>query len=209
MLHINRLLQEFRSVSWLPKEPDRSYELVDLQKAIAKENHKALRVLCHFLNLCTSILQLIHEDTYQMQQGLQERVQNWNRIRKGQGSIYLQRTLCRHLEKKLKQAETWLLKLGKFARLIDYMICQNLVSILEDEISSFIANTLQAPRQNPFLLSQLVFDDNGQLSPMPRVESIIQGLIKSLQSIKTSALKVSDLGRGWALGIPSPILYEI
>eukprot|EP00072_Mus_musculus_P038285 XP_006508453.1 PREDICTED: dynein heavy chain domain-containing protein 1 isoform X6 [Mus musculus] len=190
MLHINRLLQEFRSVSWLPKEPDRSYELVDLQKAIAKENHKALRVLCHFLNLCTSILQLIHEDTYQMQQGLQERVQNWNRIRKGQGSIYLQRTLCRHLEKKLKQAETWLLKLGKFARLIDYMICQNLVSILEDEISSFIANTLQAPRQNPFLLSQLVFDDNGQLSPMPRVESIIQGLIKSLQSIKTSALKV-------------------
>lgn len=66
-----------------------------------------------------------------------------------------------------------------------------------------------APRQNPFLLSQLVFDDNGQLSPMPRVESIIQGLIKSLQSIKTSALKVSDLGRGWALGIPSPILYEI
>lgn len=85
----------------------------------------------------------VHEDTYQMQQGLQERVQNWNRIRKGQGSIYLQRMLCRHLEKKLKQAETWLLKLGKFARMIDYMICQNLVSILEDEITSFIANTMQ------------------------------------------------------------------
>ncbi|XP_076795999.1 dynein heavy chain domain-containing protein 1 isoform X2 [Arvicanthis niloticus] len=189
MLHISRLLQELRSVSWLPKEPNRCYELVDLQKAIAKENHKALRVLCHFLNLCTSILQLIHEDTYQMQQGLQERVQNWNRIRKSRGSIYLQRTLCRHLEKKLKQAETWLLKLGKFARLIDYMICQNLVSILEDEISSFIVNTLQAPRENPFLLSQLVFDDNGQLSPMPHVESIIQCLVKSLQSVKTSALK--------------------
>lgn len=78
-----------------------------------------------------------------MQQGLQERVENWNRIRKGQGSIYLQRTLCRQLERKLKQAETWLLKLGKFSRLIDYMICQNLVSILEDEISSFVANTLQ------------------------------------------------------------------
>lgn len=78
-----------------------------------------------------------------MQQGLQERVQNWNRIRKSQGSIYLQRTLCRHLEKKLKQAETWLSKLGMFARLIDYMICQNLVSILEDEITSFIANNLQ------------------------------------------------------------------
>ncbi|CAH6792870.1 dynein heavy chain domain-containing protein 1 [Phodopus roborovskii] len=190
MLHISRLLQEFRSVSWLPKELDKCYELLDLQKTIAKENHKALRVFCRFLNLCTSILQLVHEDTYQMQQGLQERVQNWNRIRKGQGSIYLQRVLCRHLEKKLKQAETWLMKMGKFARLIDYMICQNLVSILEEEITSFVANTLQAPRQNPFLLSQLVFDDNGKLSPMPCVETIIQSLTKGLQSIKTSALKV-------------------
>nr|XP_048283628.1 dynein heavy chain domain-containing protein 1 isoform X3 [Myodes glareolus] len=190
LLHISRLLQEFRSVSWLPKEPNKSYELQDLQKAIAKENHRALRVFCRFLNLCTSILQLVHEDTYQMQQGLQERVQNWNRIRKGQGSIYLQRMLCRHLEKKLKQAETWLLKLGKFARMIDYMICQNLVSILEDEITSFIANTMQVPRENPFLLSQLAFDDNGRLSPMPCVETIIQSLTKDLQSIKTSALKV-------------------
>ncbi|XP_075827899.1 dynein heavy chain domain-containing protein 1 isoform X4 [Microtus pennsylvanicus] len=190
LLHISRLLQELRSVSWLPKEPDKSYELMDLQKTIAKENHRALRVFCHFLNLCTSILQLVHEDTYQMQQGLQERVQNWNRIRKGQGSIYLQRVLCRNLEKKLKQAETWLLKLGKLARMIDYMICQNLVSILEEEITSFIANTMQVPRENPFLLSQLVFDDNGRLSPMPCVETIIQSLTKGLQAIKTSALKV-------------------
>ncbi|CAO2582639.1 Dynein heavy chain domain-containing protein 1 [Lemmus lemmus] len=190
LLHISRLLQEFRSVSWLPKEPNKSYELLDLQKTIAKENHRALRVFCRFLNLCTSILQLVHEDTYQMQQGLQERVQNWNRIRKGQGSIHLQRMFCRHLEKKLKQAEMWLLKLGKFARMIDYMICQNLVSILEDEITSFIANTMQVPRENPFLLSQLVFDDNGRLSPMPCVETIIQSLTKGLQSIKTSALKV-------------------
>ncbi|KAK7800320.1 hypothetical protein U0070_013415 [Myodes glareolus] len=105
LLHISRLLQEFRSVSWLPKEPNKSYELQDLQKAIAKENHRALRVFCRFLNLCTSILQLV-------------------------------------------------------------------------------------PRENPFLLSQLAFDDNGRLSPMPCVETIIQSLTKDLQSIKTSALKV-------------------
>ncbi|XP_029421417.1 dynein heavy chain domain-containing protein 1 isoform X3 [Nannospalax galili] len=190
LLHISRLLQELHSVSWLPKEPDQTYELLDLQKALAKENHKALQLLCRFLNLCTSILQLVHEDTYQMQQGLQERVQNWNRIRKGQGSIYLQRVLGRQLEKKLKQAEIWLLKLGKFARLVEYMICQNVVSILEDEITSFVANILQAPRQNPLLLSQLVFDENSHLSPVPCVENVIQTFTKSLQSIKTSALKV-------------------
>lgn len=60
----SRLLQEFRSVSWLPKEPDKSYVLRDLKKAIAKENHRALRVLCHFLNLCASILQLVRSSIY-------------------------------------------------------------------------------------------------------------------------------------------------
>ncbi|XP_073940911.1 dynein heavy chain domain-containing protein 1 isoform X2 [Castor canadensis] len=189
LLHISRLLQELHCVSWIPKDPDKCYELLDLKKALAKEKHKALRLLCHCLNLCTSILQLIHEDTYHMQQGLQERVQNSHRIRKGEGSIYLQRVLRQQLQQKLKQTETWLLHLGKFARLINYMICQNLVSVLEDEITSFVANILQAPRQCPFLLSQLVFDDCGQLSPVPCIENMIQILTEGLQSIKVSALQ--------------------
>lgn len=78
-----------------------------------------------------------------MQQGLQERVKNCKRIRKGQGSIYLQRVQRQRLEQKLKQAETWLLQLGRLARLVDYMICQCLVSVIEEEITSFVANILQ------------------------------------------------------------------
>lgn len=90
-----------------------------------------------------SLHQQVHDDTYHMQQGLQERVQNCNRIRIGQGSIYLQRVQRQQLEKKLKQAEIWLLQMGKFARLVNYLICQSLVSILEDEITSFVSNILQ------------------------------------------------------------------
>nr|XP_040140779.1 dynein heavy chain domain-containing protein 1 isoform X1 [Ictidomys tridecemlineatus]XP_040140780.1 dynein heavy chain domain-containing protein 1 isoform X1 [Ictidomys tridecemlineatus] len=189
LLHINRLLQEFHSVSWLPQEPDRCYELQDLQKALAKENYKALRLLNHFLKLCTSILKLVHEDTYNMQQKLQEYVQNCNKT--GQGSIYTQRVQCQKLKQKLKQAETWLLQLGKLARLINYMICQSLVSILEDEITSFVANILQAPRQKPFLVSRLVFsDDCSQLSQVPCIENMTQIVTGGLQSIKNSALQV-------------------
>ena len=54
-----RLLQELRSVPWLPQEPNRSYKLLDLQRALARENHKALRLLHRCLHLCTSILQLV------------------------------------------------------------------------------------------------------------------------------------------------------
>lgn len=77
-----------------------------------------------------------------MQQGLQERVKNC-KIRIGQDSIYLQRVQRQYLEQKLKRAEAWLMQLGKLARLVDYMICQSLVSIIEEEITSFVANILQ------------------------------------------------------------------
>nr|XP_012641979.1 dynein heavy chain domain-containing protein 1 isoform X4 [Microcebus murinus] len=190
LLQISRILQELRSVSWLPQELDQCYEVLELKKALAKEKYKAQRLLHRCLNLCTFILQLIHEDTYHMQQGLQERVQNCNRIRTGHGSIYLQRVQRQQLEQKLKQAEAWLLQLGKLAHLVDYMICQSLVSILEKEITSFVANILQAPRQKPFFSSQLNFNDCGQLSHMPNVENMIQILSEGLQSIKTSALQV-------------------
>ncbi|KAF6103044.1 dynein heavy chain domain 1 [Phyllostomus discolor] len=190
LLHVSRLLQELHSVTWLPQEPDRSYELLDLKRALAKENHKALQLLSHCLYLCTSILQMVHEDTYQMHQGLQERVKNCKSIRTGRGSVYLQRVQCQHLEQKLKQADTWLLQLGQLARLMDYMICQSLVSIIEEEISSFVANILQAPRQNPFLSAQLVFDSGGRLSHEPCIENIIQILNGGLRFVKASVLKV-------------------
>ncbi|XP_037695568.1 dynein heavy chain domain-containing protein 1 [Choloepus didactylus] len=200
LLHISRLLQELHSVSWLPQEQDQCYDLLELQRALAKENHKALRLLLRCLRLCTAILQMVHEDTYQMRQGLQERVESCKRIRTGKGSIYLKRVQYQELELRLKQAETWLLQLGHLARLVDYMICQNLVSIVEEEITSFVDNILQAPRQNPFLLTQLVFDNCGQLSHMPSTEKMIQVLTGGLQSVKASALKVmqsADLKTSW------------
>lgn len=78
-----------------------------------------------------------------MQQGLQKRLKNCKRIRTDQTSVYLQKVQCEQLEQRLKQAEAWLLQMGQLARLVDYMICQNLVSIIEEEITSFVANILQ------------------------------------------------------------------
>nr|KAF6324397.1 dynein heavy chain domain 1 [Myotis myotis] len=190
LLHISRLLQELHSVSWLPQEPDRCYELLDLQRALTQENHKALELLSHCLQLCKSILDMVQEDTYQMQQGLQERVKNCQRVGTDQGSIYLRKVQCQQLEQKLKRVEAWLLQLGQLARLVHYMICQSLVSVIEEKITAFVTNILKAPRQNPFLSAQLVFNRRGQLSHEPCIEDIIQILTGGLQYVKVSALKV-------------------
>lgn len=78
-----------------------------------------------------------------MQQGLQERVKNCQRVGTDQGSIYLRKVQCQQLEQKLKRVETWLLQLGQLARLVHYMICQSLVSIIEEKITSFVTNILK------------------------------------------------------------------
>nr|XP_060483094.1 dynein heavy chain domain-containing protein 1-like isoform X2 [Panthera onca] len=138
-----------------------------------------------------------------MQQGLQERLKNCKRIRTDQLSVYLQKEQGQQLEQKLRQTEAWLLRLGQLARLVDHMIGQNLVSIIEEEITSFVANILQAPRQNPFLSAELVFDDCGQLSHEPCIENMIQILTGGLQSVKASALKVFWTGQGgWLQEFP-------
>lgn len=174
-----------------------------------------------------------------MQQGLQERVRNCERIRTDQGSIYLKKLQGQQLAQRLKRVETWLLQLGHLARLVHYMVCQNVVSLIEEKITAFVANilkvrrrlaacvegagrrgpaggkriltsspvtspdpSLQAPRQNPLLLAQLVFDSSGQLSHEPSMDNIIQIITGGLQFVKTSALKVCWLCRGPAVGIP-------
>lgn len=78
-----------------------------------------------------------------MQQGLQRRLKSCKRIRTDQPSACLQKVQRQQLEQRLKQAEAWLLQMGQLARLVDYMICQNLVSIIEEKITSFVANILQ------------------------------------------------------------------
>ncbi|KAM6158477.1 LOW QUALITY PROTEIN: dynein heavy chain domain-containing protein 1 [Rhynchocyon petersi] len=200
LLHISRLLQELHSVSWLPQETDQSYELLELQEALVRDNRKALHLLRRCLHLCAAILHLIHEDTYHMHRGLQQRVQGCNTFRGDQKSIYLQKVQRQELQQRLKQADSWLMKLGQLVRLVDYMVCQSLVSIVEEEITSFVTNILQAPRQKPFLTAQLVLDEGGQLSHTPSVEKMIQILTGGLQTIKTSVLQVmqsADLRISW------------
>lgn len=59
-----RLLQELHSVSWLPQEPDQCYELLDLKKALFKENRKALQLLHRCVNLCASIIHLVRDSRF-------------------------------------------------------------------------------------------------------------------------------------------------
>ncbi|XP_072466221.1 dynein heavy chain domain-containing protein 1 isoform X6 [Notamacropus eugenii] len=190
LLHINRFLQELHSVSWLPQEENRCYTLPELQRALAKMNRGALRVLRRCLRLSAAILQLVHEDTYRMRQGLQERVESFSEYSSAKGSMYRKWFRRQQLMQKLNRAELWWQLLGPLARLVDYMICQKLVSILESELVTFVTCVLQAPRKVALLTGKLAFGEDGKLLVVPSVEQMAQSISLWLHTVVTSALTV-------------------
>uniref|UniRef100_A0A4X2K2J9 Dynein heavy chain domain 1 n=1 Tax=Vombatus ursinus TaxID=29139 RepID=A0A4X2K2J9_VOMUR len=192
LLHINRFLQELHSVSWLPQEENRCYTLSELQRALAKMNRGALRVLRRCLRLSAAVLQLVHEDTYRMRQGLQERVESFSEYSSAKGSMYRKWFRRQQLMQKLNRAELWWQLLGRLARLVDYMTCQKLVSILESELVTFVTCVLQAPRRVALLTGKLAFGEDGKLLVVPSAEQMAQTLSGWLNAVVTSALKVTE-----------------
>ncbi|XP_059579608.1 dynein heavy chain domain-containing protein 1 isoform X3 [Alligator mississippiensis] len=59
LLHISRLLQELRSVHWLPQDNTRSFSFPELQRALVQEKSHARGLLARFLTLYTTILELV------------------------------------------------------------------------------------------------------------------------------------------------------
>ncbi|XP_043849749.1 dynein heavy chain domain-containing protein 1 [Dromiciops gliroides] len=195
LLHINRFLQELHSVSWLPQEENRCYTLPELQRALAKMNRGALRVLRRCLRYSAAVLQLVHEDTYRMRQGLQERVESFSEYSSAKGSMYRKWFRRQQLMQKLNRAELWWQLLGRLARLVDYMTCQNLVSILESELVTFVTCVLQAPRQVALLTGKLAFGEDGKLLVVPSAEQIAQSLSGWLNAVVTSTVTLYYVNR--------------
>ncbi|XP_031817944.1 dynein heavy chain domain-containing protein 1 isoform X2 [Sarcophilus harrisii] len=190
LLHINRFLQELNSVSWLPQEENRCYTLTELQRTLAKMNREALKVLRRYLRLSAAVLQLVHEDTYRMRQGLQERVESVSEYSSAKGSMYRKWFRRQQLMQKLNRAELWWQLLGRLACLVDLMTCQNLISILENELIKFVTCVLQAPRTVALLTGKLAFDEDGKLLVVPSAEQMAHSLSEGLKTVVTSALTV-------------------
>ncbi|XP_073183208.1 dynein heavy chain domain-containing protein 1-like isoform X1 [Lepidochelys kempii] len=142
LLHISRLLQELRSVHWLPQDDSKCYTFPELQQALAQENGRARGLLKRFLTLCSAILELVRDDTYKMVHGLQTQVQSY-KLYITKESLYQQRVHHRDLERRLKEAEFWMQRLGSLAQLVNLLTCQNLVSIVQEEVTAFVSNVMK------------------------------------------------------------------
>ncbi|XP_067420749.1 dynein heavy chain domain-containing protein 1 [Emydura macquarii macquarii] len=192
LLHISRLLKELKSVHWLPQDDSKCYTFPELQRALAQENGRARGLLRRFLTLCSAILELVRDDTYKMVHGLQTQVQSY-KLYITKESLYQQRVHYRGLERRLKEAEFWMQRLGSLAQLVNILTCQNLVSIVQEEVTAFVSNVMKADgtTRKAVLRVHLVFDADSQLVPFPSRQVLESSLLGALDTVVESVLQVT------------------
>ncbi|XP_053163641.1 dynein heavy chain domain-containing protein 1 isoform X3 [Hemicordylus capensis] len=142
LLHISRLLLELQSIHWLSMDNSKCFDFPELKWALEQENSKAQGLLSRFLTLCSSILELVRDDTYRMVNGLQMRVQAY-KLYLTKESLYQQRMQYEGLQRRLGEAESWLQRLGLLALLVNFLICQNLVSAVQEKVTAFVSHTMK------------------------------------------------------------------
>ncbi|KYO42915.1 hypothetical protein Y1Q_0000217 [Alligator mississippiensis] len=192
LLHISRLLQELRSVHWLPQDNTRSFSFPELQRALVQEKSHARGLLARFLTLYTTILELVRNDTYRMARGLQRGTQVCGHPQAG-GSAHQQRLQSEGMQRWHREAERWLGQLGSLARLVNLLVAQSLVSVVQDQVAAFVSHVMQADgaRREAVLRVQLVFDADNQLAPFPSRQALEDSLLGALDAVLESVLEAA------------------
>ncbi|XP_054830568.1 dynein heavy chain domain-containing protein 1 [Eublepharis macularius] len=192
LLHISRLLQELKTVHWLPQNINRCCSFAEFQWGLSQENSRARDLLHRFLTLCSSILELVRDDTYQMAQGLQTRVQG-RKLYVSKESLYQQRLDFEQLQGRLQEAESWLQKLGFLALLVNFLICQNLVSVVQEEATTFVSHTMKADgtQRKAVIQVEVVFSPEDQLALFPSSRELEECLSGALDRVVESVLLVT------------------
>ncbi|XP_029457600.1 dynein heavy chain domain-containing protein 1 [Rhinatrema bivittatum] len=189
--HISRLLQELSSVHWFPHIHSHCFTFLELQQALTSQNEQARITLKKFLSFCTAILKLLRDDSYKIVEILQKQVQNPRPLVVNE-PLHLQRILQVEMEKKLRKAQFCMQRLGNLAHLVNHMVCQSLVSIMQEEVTTFVYKVIQtvSPEREAFLKVSLVFDSDRQLVLVPSGQLVQDCLCSALDSALRSVVQL-------------------
>ncbi|XP_069825389.1 dynein heavy chain domain-containing protein 1 isoform X6 [Dendropsophus ebraccatus] len=186
LYHINRFLQELTQLPFLPVLSSHSMSIDELEAEHRHVLSEATRHVYSLLGLASRILEMVRQDTYLMvQTGLEECCAEV--ARRGQ----------------MQHSDSWLQRLGKLNCLVGLMICENLTSILQQNVSVFVSSVMQMGR--PFLLISLEFEEDGELRLCPPAGQIQRSIERMLEAMLSLVLQVMATS-GQDLSSPSAMI---
>lgn len=96
----------------------------------------------------------VKDDSYKAHQELQLHIEYAKKPNKCYEPIHLHLAHQQELKKELSRSESTLEKLGNFAALINQMIVQTLITIIRQQVTSFLNNVLKVTKHHlltPFM----------------------------------------------------------
>ncbi|XP_049322976.1 dynein heavy chain domain-containing protein 1 isoform X2 [Astyanax mexicanus] len=207
LLHFSRLLEELKSVQWLPKDKSRTFTLQEFQTSLLNITQESQSSLLRFLQYRSLILTTVQESCYKAQQELQCQEEH-SQVRQPRQPLHQQPALTLRLDTELTRAQHALHRLGNITALIDHMTIQSLTTITQQETTSFLTKLLQRDpaRQGGLFQAKLVLGEDGQITVVPPVHSFQQVLSEALLSVRDSILQVFDFSSAEDSSIASLLL---
>ncbi|XP_056410799.1 dynein heavy chain domain-containing protein 1 isoform X2 [Hyla sarda] len=177
--HINRFLQELALLPFLSSLISNPISLDELEAEQCRLRSESSRHLCGLLGLTGRILEMVRRDTFLM-------------VQKGQEDAL--HCLEEATRGRLQHMESWLLRLGSLSCLVGHMICQNLMSILQLNVSTFVCGVIQMRTMTgrPLLHVSLEYGEDGDLRLNPSAVRIQQRVDRMVDAALNSVLKVID-----------------
>ncbi|XP_056157623.1 dynein heavy chain domain-containing protein 1 [Lampris incognitus] len=188
------VIEELKEVHWLPQDEWRTYTLQEFNDILITKSQECLKVFERVAQYRTVILEEVQRDSYQLHEELLMYIEHSKKTNKRSQPLHLHLACQRDLEKEAAQVEHALQKLGHVAALLNHMTVQSLVTIVQQEATSFLNKVIKRGKvqQGCLFQAELIFNAHGQLTLDPPMHFFQIAVQKALLSVGDSTIKMSD-----------------
>ncbi|XP_062910989.1 dynein heavy chain domain-containing protein 1 [Mobula hypostoma] len=193
LLHISRLIQELWLVKWFPLDMTEPLTLAQFEHLHQRHLSEGRRILEKFFTFCSHILQLVHMDSYQMVEDSKKQL--WlTEDNLPRASVHTARLQQEQAERWLQDARQTTESLGRLSSLVTHMAVENLISVVQSELDSFVRAMLQRrnPGQTALLKVMLKFDEARRFAIHPCRTELLEKMSWVLRSVGESILEVTE-----------------
>ncbi|XP_077460824.1 dynein heavy chain domain-containing protein 1 [Stigmatopora argus] len=143
LLLLSKGIKELKGTRLLPLDVSKTYTLLEFQNTLATSMQTTLNSLRQFSRFRTRILNKAKEEGYTVHKELQEHLSYAELPHHCCKPMHLHQAHLDELQGDVARAKITLQKLGNFATLVNYIIMQNLVTVVQKSVTFFLYDFLK------------------------------------------------------------------
>ncbi|XP_057698574.1 dynein heavy chain domain-containing protein 1-like isoform X3 [Corythoichthys intestinalis] len=193
LLLLSRAMRELEVTHLLPLDVSKTYTLLEFQNALETSMQNALNRLRQFSQFRIDILNKAKEEGYKNLKELQEHFSYAELPHHCCKPMHLHQAHLNELQKDLAHAKNILQKLGNFAALVNYIIMQNLVTVVQKSVTLFLNDFLKRDNSLGWCLFQTDMSlGAGQLTLVPPFHHFQETISRALLTAGDSIGQICD-----------------